>query len=791
MKRIALLLFLTINLNSIFSQNVFVTNPDQLDDPDFAEWVSPPNISGHEYGVYYFRKIFNIAENPEQFIINVSADNRYRLFVNEKMVCFGPAVGDLNNWNYERIDIADYLVEGENIIAAQVWNFGAGKGARQISNRTAFILQGDRNINFDVNTNSSWKVIKDEAYSPIFNSSSNVGGGYIAGSTEMIDGRKLNRDWNKLELDDSNWLNAISIGKGNHKGLNTWLGTPWLLKERTIPFMQQEKQTIPSVCFVHGIEYDLNSYKEKLELEIPANSKVEILLDNKVLTMGYPVLSLSGGKGSSISIQYQECLFNSDGKKGNRDEWQNKEMKGYKDVFIADGENNRNFEPLWIRVFRYAKLTIETSGEALKLNDFYNMFTAFPLEQKAGFSSNDNSLNRIWDVSWRTARLCALENYMDCPYYEQLQYIGDTRIQALISMYVAGEDRLAKNALEQLYNSMQPMGLTKSAHPTGGVQIIPPFSLIYISMLHDYFMLRNDDKFIKQFLPGVRFILDWFIPKIDETGMLGSLPYWNHIDGGTAEFKAGSPPGIVEGHSAHMTILLAYTLDRAAEMLSYFGHNCDAENYNKISVQLKNSTMNTCYDNDKGLIAETPDKKMFSQHTNSFAILADMFSREEAKEAAQKIISDKSLAQTTLYFDFYTFQALSKAGLGGKIIDLLDKWKYFLSYGLTTFPEHHLESRSDCHAWAAHPLYDFLNITCGIKSGSPGFKSVLIKPQPGLLNTFNGEAVHPNGKVTCTYQKDKNNIELFIIEFPHNTEGEFEYKDKKFKLVEGLNEFRF
>ncbi|WP_372490084.1 hypothetical protein [Chitinophaga sedimenti] len=32
-------------------------------------------------------------------------------------------------------------------------------------------------------------------------------------------------------------------------------------------------------------------------------------------------------------------------------------------------------------------------------------------------------------MGWRTSRLCAYETYMDCPYYEQLQYIGDTRIR--------------------------------------------------------------------------------------------------------------------------------------------------------------------------------------------------------------------------------------------------------------------------------------------------------------------------------------------------------------------------
>ena len=70
------------------------------------------------------------------------------------------------------------------------------------------------------------------------------------------------------------------------------------------------------------------------------------------------------------------------------------------------------------------------------------------------------------EIGWRTARLCAVETYMDCPYYEQLQYIGDTRIQALVSLFNSGDDRLAKNAIDQLDQSRLPDGVTLSRYPS-------------------------------------------------------------------------------------------------------------------------------------------------------------------------------------------------------------------------------------------------------------------------------------------------------------------------------------
>lgn len=767
-------------------QNPFVVFPEQLDDSAFAEWIGPG--AENDAGVYYFRKKIVLNSVPEKFIIHVSADNRYRLYVNERLVSWGPAVGDLLNWNYETVDIAPFLVKGKNIIAAQVWNMGSLKGARQISYCTAFILQGNSTTERGLNTNKSWVFAKDSGYHFIKITSEIAGGGYIAGATDSIDGKKHPWEWKNPEYDDTSWKQSIELGKGNHAGLDTWLGTPWLLKARTIPFPEQKKQIIPKILSIKGLSSaETSALKENVKLHIPANSHIEVLFDNQVLTMGFPQLVVQKGRNSKIKVQYQESLFETGGQKGNRSEWKGKEMKGYYDVFLPDG-GLRQFEPLWIRTFRYVKLSVETKEEALDILDFYNIYTAYPLQQKAIFTGSDSVLTKIWDAAWRTARLCALETYMDCPYYEQLQYIGDTRIQALISMYVSGDDRLVKNAISQFYGSFQPMGLTKSSHPSDGHQIIPPFSLLFINMMHDYFMLRDDSIFLKQFIPGVKFILDWFVSKIADNGMLGPLPYWNHIDGGTL-FTNGSPPGIREGGSAHMSILLAYTIDKAVELFTYFGYACDAEYFRAISNSLKEKTLQLCYNKERNLVAETPEKKIYSQHTNSFAILAGMFSPKDEKEVARKLISDPTLVPATLYFSFYVFQALKKAGYGDEVIHAMYKWADLLDKGFTTFPEHGIHSRSDCHAWSAHPVYDFLNITCGIAPASPGFKTVEIRPQPGNLSFIKASMPHPLGEISIEMQETKNTASYIKIILPNGLKGKLIYKQNIYLLDNGINEF--
>src|SRR5688572_20300703 len=131
-----------------------------------ASWITCPGAPQRDYGVYHFRKTIDLTTKPSRFIIHVTADNRYRLFVNGNPVSSGPARGDLYNWYYETIDIAPQLVSGTNTIAAVVWNMGVHAPVAQISNQTGFMLQGDTKQEEILNTNNSWKVIQNKSYTP-------------------------------------------------------------------------------------------------------------------------------------------------------------------------------------------------------------------------------------------------------------------------------------------------------------------------------------------------------------------------------------------------------------------------------------------------------------------------------------------------------------------------------------------------------------------------------------------------------------------------------------------------
>ena len=135
-----------------------VINPDLINKVWKAHWIKHPNSNEH-YGVYHFRKQFDLKALPSKFIIHISADNRYWLFVNGKRVCTGPAKGDVAHWRYESLDIAAYLNKGENVLAVTVWNQGDYKAISQETYATGLVIQGNSETEAIVNTDESWKVM--------------------------------------------------------------------------------------------------------------------------------------------------------------------------------------------------------------------------------------------------------------------------------------------------------------------------------------------------------------------------------------------------------------------------------------------------------------------------------------------------------------------------------------------------------------------------------------------------------------------------------------------------------
>lgn len=750
-----------------------------------ASWISCPDAPQREYGVYHFRKSVNLVNVPSRFIIHVTADNRYRLFVNNIAVGSGPARGDLYNWYYETIDIAPQLVNGNNTIAAVVWNMGVHAPVAQVSNQTAFLLQGDTKKEEIFNTNETWKVIQNKSYTPCsIDNGRRLRTYMVIGPGDHVEGSAYPWGWQSSNFDDQLWLNAIRITNPVQAGYGT--DNLWTLSKRTIPLMEESIQRLPWVRRVDGIELASEKFLDNnVSLTIPAGKKISLLLDQTFNTTAYPQLTISKGKSARVRLTYAEALFDDNGRKGNRDSIDGKNLYGNYDEFVSDGGENRTYRPLWFRTYRYMLVEVTTLEEPLIINDLHGMFTAYPFDMKASFTSNDSSLKKIWDVGWWTARLCAGETYFDCPYYEQLQYEGDTRIQSLISLYVTGDDRLMRKAITDFYHSRVPEGLTQGRYPSNRLQVIPPFSLFWVSMLYDYFMHRPDEAFVKDKLVAVRGVLNWYEQQIDPSrNMLGPMKWWGFVDW-NRKFPNGVPDGATDGNSSVISLQFAYTLQQAALLFDHFNQKYEAAHYRSIADRLIAGAYTQCFDGTKNAMANTPKKNSFSQHAGIMAILTGAIPQTAMKKVMSTILYDTSLSQATFYYRFYLNRALKQAGMADTYYSQLKPWHDMLRIGLTTFAENPEPTRSDCHAWSSSPNYDFLATICGIMPDAPGFKKVLIKPALGQLKEVNGKMPHPNGFIqVILHRKGASGIEG-TIDLPQGLTGKFVWNDKSIILKEG------
>ncbi len=773
-----------------------------------AQWLRCSDAPRREFGVFHFRKAFTLGSVPDRFVVHASGDNRYELFVNGVRVASGPARGDLDHWRFETLDLAPHLRAGKNALAAVVWNFAELAPMAQMTNETGFILQGDGPSEEVVDTDPTWRCFQDPAVTMIPLDRKEVPFYSVVGPGERVDGAKAPWGWETTDYDDAAWRSAAPISPGGPRAIQD-SPSRWMLVPRTIPLMEETPERLKRVVRAQEVRVPDDFLKGLAPVTVPAHTHATVLLDQTHLTTAYPELVASGGRGAELALTYAEALWTGR-EKGNRNETEGKEMRGYRDVFLPDGGDHRLFRPLWWRTYRYLQLDIETQSEPVVLEDLRGAFTAYPFAARARFEADDPTLGKIWEVGWRTARLCAHETYMDCPYYEQLQYVGDTRIQALISLYVTGDDRLAKNAIEQIDESRLPEGLTESRYPSFLPQVIPPFSLFWIGMMHDFWWYRGERDFLKKYIPGVRGVLGWFEsrlrfdlrsrfdyahrPELVEgpsrakvegapSGLLGRLEWWDFVDW-NKEYPSGVPPQEPDGQSSTLSLQFAVALREAADLESDFGSAERAQHDRDLARQIVQAVRRTCWVSSRRLFADTPAQRHFSQHANIFAVLADALPPAEQRALLETVLADPKLTQCSYYFRYYLFRAMKKTGLADDYLKQLEPWRKMLDLGLTTWAETPEPTRSDCHAWSAHPNFDLLATVAGIEPAEPGFRAVALQPHLGPLRHLKASVPLPQGEISAEYRRSGQQL-VADVTLPNTLHGWLLWNGQRARLRGG------
>jgi alpha-L-rhamnosidase len=790
---------------SAVAQSPRPLNPNLVASKWQAFWIASPTKSAKAPGVFYFRRELTLASVPAHYWVHVSADNRFLLHVNGRYAAEGPARGDLFHWRFETVDLAPLLHPGENVLAAVVWNFGELAPVAQMSNRTGFLMQGDTlaeaavntGVNTEAantsagNTDTGWRVREEPGRAALGHNG--VNGYYAAGPAEKIDGRVLDWKWDQPGSDSAGWEIPRQVGRAASREAQD-TDNNWELIQDPLPPMEHRPVDAGTPVRAEGVSLPVAF--PAAPLEIPANSHVRLLLDNRVLQTAYPELTVTGGKDADILLTYSEALYDAQGNKGNRNEIAGRHIEGITDEFISGGGDARSFQPLWWRTWRYLQIDVTTRAAPLRLDALGAWFSAYPFDARAAISGDIPQLDALWQTGWRTARLCAHETYMDAPYWEQLQYVGDTRIQALISYVMTGDSRLARQAISNIDDSRTIEGVTQSRYPSALPQFIPPFSLLWVSMLRDYWMYVDDLPFVKETLPHTRPVLDWFAGRLRPDGLLGPLKWWEFGDW-TEDYPGGSPPQEADGGSAFLTLQFIEALQDAAGMELRYGSRERAAQYQEMIRRAAQALNRQAWDPKYGLYADTPAKKSYSQEANILAVWLDVAPPERQQAILRRLLAAKDHEETLVdgnpvppmsapsyYFRFYLSRALEHAGLADLYLEQLQPWYNMLRLGLSTWAETPEPTRSDCHAWSASPNYDLLTIVAGIRPGAPGFRSVRIEPHLRGRHQLDASMPHPGGTIHTVYKLNGLHWKATVT-LPAGLDGELLWRNQIYPLHTG------
>ncbi len=757
-------------------------NPRLLSRSWNSAWITCSDGPFRDYGVFHFRKTIELDNVPSTFIIHVSGDNRYRFYVNGFQASLGPARSDLNHWRFESVDIAPFLRQGKNVLAAEVWNFGVYSAVWQHSFRTAFLVQGDGTAEEIVNTGRGWLCLRNPAYTPIPVTRAIVPFFCVVGPGEDVDGALYPWGWQDPSYDDSAWKPAMSIGRAQPLELFQWNDTPWMLQPRTIPPMEETPQRLEKIVRSENVAVSNAFLLGNAPFTVPARTHAVVLVDRGELTTAYPELVTRGGRDAEVKLTYAESLWHRTWK-GNRNETEGKRMYGYYDIFRPDGQE-RMYRPLYFRTYRYLEVDIVTRAEPLTVMDLRGVFTAYPLVHDGEFRCSDPRLNTMWDIGWHTLRLCANETFFDCPYYEQLHYTGDDRVEAMVALTNSSDSRLVKDAILQFYYSQQPEGLNQDRYPSTTPQYIPTYSLDWIRLLHDLWMYRGEEAFIRPLLPAGRLILGWFEDRINEHGVLHNVSWRDPAYRGPMPANWNRP-------TARLTLEFVLALLDAAAMESALGSEERSSHYLALVTRLKRSAYDAFWSEEMGLLAETRAKDRFSQHVNVLGVLADVIPKEDQEAVIRRtfekaydlILEDQT--QTSLYWRYYLHMAMAKAGMGDEYVAALQPWQDMMDIGLSTWAEEIPPTRSDCHAWSSSPNINLLTIICGIKPMAPGFRKVIIEPHLNGLNWVKGTIPHPGGFIAVSLRKTGDHGLHAEVELPEGVTGWFIWHHQKTALKGG------
>ena len=439
---------------------------------DIGKWIWHPEIAPDgkvpPEGVFLRFHLDFDAIDGEKLRFDVCADERYMLRLDGEVISRGPNRGSVNNWQFQSYEAQ--LSPGRHSMDALVWRLGEESSPiAQESWKGAFVVKAEGAYHKTVSTGVSapWRVgrvvgttprepneVKLDAFG--VGCAFNVRGTFAAfEEPECWHGTITNTAWVRERLWKGHGESSVRP--------NGWQLYPSQMPDQLERFISPGAfKCVRKGAFDDSAEYskagaadprvrELNALlAEGRALVVPPKTEFSAIWHLGDYQCGYPVLKAAGGKGAEIRWGWAESMFTPGGKaeKGDRAAFDGLVFKGIEDAFFPDGRKGAVFSVPWWRCGLWCRIDVKTAGEPLEITRLGIVESRYPLEDDGAFECDDESLAAVRRNCLRALQMCSHETTMDCPYYEQQQYPGDSRPELMAMCAFTADDRLVRRVVE-------------------------------------------------------------------------------------------------------------------------------------------------------------------------------------------------------------------------------------------------------------------------------------------------------------------------------------------------------
>ncbi|MEI2725501.1 MAG: alpha-L-rhamnosidase N-terminal domain-containing protein [Verrucomicrobiota bacterium] len=426
--------------------------------------------------------------------------------------------------------------------------------------------------------------------------------------------------------------------------------------------------------------------------------------------------------------------------------------------YITQAGDNR-FTSLKRRSGRYVFLTLRNQHAPVRIRHFNLIESTYPVNYIGNFACSDARLDRIWDISTRTLKLCMEDTFTDCPLYEQTHWVGDARNESLLAYGVFGAHDLARRCIDITAQSLERYPIAGCQTPSSWDVLIPAWSLLWGISTWDYYWATGDTNFLRGVYPAVIRNLKGAEQFVDSRDLFTG-PFWNFFD--WVKIDQGQKTVL------HNSMFLVGAIDVALQEGKVLGDTTHAGWLQALRGRLVGG-INKLWDDTKQAYPDAiRDDGSISpsicQHTSFLGLLYDIVPPEHAA-AARKNLTDppeKMVLVGSPFAALYLYEACEKLGLDDEIIKEI--YKHYLPMveaGATTvwesFPSGTtggggFPTRSHCHAWSSAPTRFLNRIILGVKETAPGGAVVQISPRLNGLTWARGTVATVRGPVTVAWK---------------------------------------